>query len=74
MIQFAYSSQLEITPDTVTDVLIAATHLQFPEAIVLCSQYLSYSTNFKNAVEMYMLAEQFNWVPLQEKALDLISI
>ena len=72
VINFAYTGQLELSPNSITDILLAATHLQFPEAIVLCSRYLSYSTNFRNTVEMYMLAEQFNLVPLQEKALDLI--
>lgn len=72
VVKFAYSGKLFCTFENISDVLLAATHLQFPEAVSLCSMFLTSLTSNVNSIDMYNIAEQFNLVPLKEHALGLI--
>ena len=72
VVTFAYTGQLRCTFDNITDVLLAATHLQFVDAIQLCSKYLTGLTSVGNCVDMYNISEQFNLIQLKEKAMSLI--
>lgn len=72
VIRFAYSGQLRCSLDNISDVLLAATHLQLLDAINLCSKFLTSLTNTINSVDMYNIAEQFNLAPLKDRALTLI--
>ncbi len=72
IVGFAYTGQLRCTADNISDILLAATHLQFTDAIELCSKYLTSLTTKTNSVDMYTLAEQFNLVPLQERSLSIM--
>ena len=72
IIKFAYSGKLHCSLDNISDLLLAATHLQLLDAINMCSKYLTSLTNTHNSVDMYAIAEQFNLSPLKERALALI--
>ena len=72
IVKFAYTGHLLCTLENISDVLLAATHLQFTEAVGLCSKFLTSLTSTVNSVDMYNLAEQFNLLPLKERALTLI--
>ena len=70
--RFAYTGNLRCTMLNISDVLLAATHLQVTEAVELCSRYLTNITNTANSVDMYNLAEQFDLPELCKKSLVLI--
>ena len=72
LVKFAYSGQLHCTWDNITDILVAASHLQLVEAINLCSEFLTRITNRNNCVHMFNLADQFDIESVKEKALDYV--
>ena len=72
VVRFVYTGKLRCTLGNITDVLLAATHLQVTEAIELCSHFLTSMTSTTNSVHMYNLADQFNLPHLCSKALKLI--
>lgn len=72
VVRFAYTGNLRCSLGNISDVLLAATHLQLTEAIDLCSHFLTNITCTSNSVHMYNLAEQFNLPKLCSKSLTLI--
>ena len=56
IVKFVYTGQLRCSLDNITDVLLAASHLQMTEAVGLCSRYLISLTNMGNSVDMYNIA------------------
>ena len=72
IISFAYTGKLPCSLENISDILIAATHLQLREAIELCNNYLEKLTDKFNCVDMYSMSEGFNLVTVKEKALGLI--
>ena len=72
VVHFAYTGELNCSIDDISDLLVAASHLQLTEAINLCSNFLVQLTSRSNCVDMYNLADQFNLPTLQARALSLV--
>ena len=72
IVHFGYTGKLRCTLDNISDLLLAATHLQVIEAVELCGRYLINLTDMKNSVDMYNLGEQFNLPSLKSKGMHLI--
>jgi hypothetical protein len=60
MINFCYSGSLEITLNNIDQLLHAATHLQIPTAIDLCSKYLIHSCSINNCLDIYKIADLYS--------------
>jgi kelch-like protein 9/13 len=72
IIRFIYTGKLGCTLDNVTDVLLAASHVQQIDALGLCCRYLIQLTTPQNSVDMFNTSEQFNLPALKDKAVSLI--
>ena len=72
VVNFIYTGKLHCCLDNISEVLVAATHLQQSEAIQLCNGYLAGLTNSRNCVDMYNLSETFGLSTVQQRALALI--
>ncbi|CAG2187616.1 unnamed protein product [Mytilus edulis] len=57
IIEFAYSSNMELDRDNVEDILLAANHIQLLPVIAACTQYLESHLSFDNCFEMFNLAD-----------------
>lgn len=60
MINFCYSGSLEITLNNIDQLLHAATHLQIPTAIDLCSKFLLQSCSIENCIDIYKIADLYS--------------
>lgn len=72
VVHFAYTGKLRCTLENITEILLAASHLQFSDAMTLCSTFIVGITNMTNSVDMYNIAEQFQLTKVKEKTLTLI--
>jgi hypothetical protein len=60
MINFCYSGSLEMTLNNIDQLLHAATHLQIPTAIDLCSKFLLQSCSIENCIDIYKIADLYS--------------
>ncbi|CAC5370605.1 KLHL26 [Mytilus coruscus] len=57
IIEFAYSSNMELDRDNVEDILLAANHIQLSPVIAACTKFLESHLSFDNCFEMFNLAD-----------------
>lgn len=72
VINFAYTGLLEITSETIDDILLAASHLQVIDSVELCTEYLVQSINLDSCVDVLILADVYSLMKAQEKSRDFI--
>ncbi|CAH1794402.1 unnamed protein product [Owenia fusiformis] len=72
LLDFIYSGELRCTLDNISDVLIAATHLQVTDAINMCNNYLEELTDRQNCTDMYNVGDHFDLQKVKDKAMGYI--
>ncbi|XP_069789674.1 kelch-like protein 22 isoform X3 [Narcine bancroftii] len=67
ILDFIYTSKMELNLDNVQDVLVAACQLQIPEVIDFCCDFLISWIDDDNILELYRLAEHYSLVQLSDR-------
>ncbi|XP_053135178.1 kelch-like protein 22 isoform X2 [Hemicordylus capensis] len=67
LLNFIYTSELELSLNNVQEVLTAACQLQIPEVIKFCCDFLMSWVDEENILDMYRLADLFELSPLNEQ-------
>ncbi|XP_028680770.1 kelch-like protein 22 [Erpetoichthys calabaricus] len=67
IVDFIYTSELELSVDNVQDILSAACLLQMQDVISFCCDFLIFWVDEENILEVYRLAEMFGLSQLCEK-------
>ena len=68
LVEFAYTSQLNISVESALDTFEAADMLQFPTARLFCQQYLCEQVEVHNCLNFLLYADAYSSEPLYEKA------
>ncbi|XP_041058334.1 kelch-like protein 22 isoform X2 [Carcharodon carcharias] len=67
ILDFIYTSEMELNLNNVQDVLVAACQLQIPEVIDFCCDFLISWIDDDNIIELYRLAEHYSLTQLSNK-------
>ncbi|XP_060699848.1 kelch-like protein 22 [Hemiscyllium ocellatum] len=67
ILDFIYTSEMELNLNNVQDVLVAACQLQIPEVIDFCCDFLVSWIDDENIIELYRLAEHYSLTQLSNK-------
>ncbi|XP_043924779.1 kelch-like protein 22 [Protopterus annectens] len=67
ILDFIYTSEIELSLDNVQETLLCASILQFPEIIQFCCDFLTSWLDEENVLEMYKLADVLCLPQLQEQ-------
>lgn len=73
IISYCYSGQIELTTDTVDNILAGAKELKIESLLAPCNELLEEILNESNCLQMLQLAEEYDLIPLQEKVLVLVN-
>lgn len=68
LLEYAYTSKLELDRNNVQDVLSVSTHIQMKAAIDACSHFLESQIDLDNCVAIAALADLYSLEPLKKKA------
>ena len=60
MINYAYTGSFCVTVDNLDEILQAATHLQMPEAVDSCCEFMEGANSVENCVDMLKLTEVYS--------------
>lgn len=71
LVSFCYTSCVELSEDTVQELLTTADLLQIDEVISACSAFISRRLDLSNCLGIALYAEQRNLKPLMEEAQKL---
>lgn len=69
LIEFAYTSKLTVSKDSVLETFEAADMLQFPKAREFCQEFLLDQIDTQNCLSFLTYADAFSCTPLYEKAM-----
>jgi hypothetical protein len=72
MVSFAYSGDLELDQQNVSDILSAASHFQSEEAIQLCAEYFRQCITTENCKDILNLAELYSLEPVKDLAMKFM--
>ncbi|XP_072911697.1 kelch-like protein 22 isoform X1 [Hemitrygon akajei] len=67
ILDFIYTSKIELNLDNVQDVLVAACQIQIPEVIDFCTDFLISWIDDDNILELYRLAEHYSLAQLSDR-------
>ncbi|XP_048370604.1 kelch-like protein 22 isoform X2 [Sphaerodactylus townsendi] len=67
ILNFIYTSELELSLNNVQEILTAACHLQIPDVIKFCCDFLMSWVDDENILDVYRLAELFDLSHLSEQ-------
>ncbi|KAJ7309776.1 hypothetical protein JRQ81_007843 [Phrynocephalus forsythii] len=67
ILNFIYTSELEVSLNNVQEILAAACQLQIPEVIKFCCDFLMAWVDDENILDVYRLAELFDLMHLSEQ-------
>ncbi|XP_017484314.1 PREDICTED: kelch-like protein 22 [Rhagoletis zephyria] len=68
LLEYVYTSKLELDRNNVQDVLSVSTHVQMKAAIDACSHFLESQIDLDNCVAIAALADLYSLEPLKKKA------
>ncbi|KAK2145290.1 hypothetical protein LSH36_690g04040 [Paralvinella palmiformis] len=66
LIEYAYTSRLDLDHGNVQDVLGAASHLQIQPLVEACSRYLEHHLDLENCVDILNIADTYSLAHLQQ--------
>lgn len=66
LLEYAYTSKLELTPDNIDEVLSAASHLQMDKVVHACANYLGAQLTLENCIDIVTIAETYSLVCLKK--------
>ncbi len=72
LLQFAYSGQLSLSLEDVTEILAGACHLQIRSAVELCSDFLLSEMSLRNCVDILNIAEMYSLATVRDHAFQLV--
>lgn len=74
VINYAYTSRLELSADNVIDVLSAANYVQMIAVVDECSNYLQSQIDIDNCVDLLVVSETFSLLTLQRSCYRFICL
>lgn len=72
LLDYAYTSKLELNLSNVQDVLSAASHVQFEAVVEACSNYLQTQLDLENCVDIVTIAETYSLTKLRQRVYRFI--
>lgn len=72
LLEYAYTSKLELNLSNVQDVLSASSHVQLESVVEACSNYLQAQLDLENCVDLVTIAETYSLTKLQQKVYRFI--
>lgn len=72
LLNYAYTSKLELNLANIQDVLSAASHIQMETVVEACSNYLKSQLDIENCVDLVTIAEMYSLEKLREKCYRFI--
>lgn len=72
LLNFAYTSKLELNVANIHDVLSAASHIQMPAVVEACANYLKSQLDIDNCVDVVTIAETYSLQKLRQKCYRFI--
>lgn len=72
LLDYAYTSKLELNLENVHDVLSAASHVQLEAVVEGCSNYLQTQLDLENCVDIVTIAETYSLIKLKQKVYRFI--